>query len=73
MPVNDVIENIKEACTAAEAQINYIKTLVGKASDPRWLETDTDHNMMKTMAHSAVDIAITLTEAIKTEIPEPSP
>lgn len=69
MSVNQVLEDIKKACDDAEAQITYIRTLVGKASDPRWLETDPDHDMMKTMAHSAVDIAITLTQEIKAKIP----
>jgi len=73
MSVNEVLEDIKNACIFAEAQINYIKTLVGKASDPRWMATDPDHNMLKTMAHTAADIAITLTQAIKDEIPEPAP
>jgi len=71
MSVNEVIEDIKNACLDAEAQIHYVRTLVGKASDPRWLETDTDHDMMKVMAHSAVDVAITLTQEIKAKIPAP--
>lgn len=73
MSANQVIEGIINACIAAKDQIEYIQGLAGKASDLRWEATDPDHDMLKTMARSAADVAITLTAAVKAAIPEPGP
>jgi hypothetical protein len=73
MSSNQVIEGIVTACEAAKSQIDYIQSLAGKAADLRWEATDPDHDMLKTMARSAADVAITLTAAVKDAIPEPSP
>ena len=71
MSVEEVIEEIIVACEECISQVTFVQTLVGKSKDVKWLESDPNYTMMKTMAHTQADIIIQKAQNIKDKIPNP--
>lgn len=64
-----VPENIKSKCDELNVQVNFVKTLAGKAEDPKWEEVDPNYTRLREMAALASDKVVTLANELRALIP----
>lgn len=71
MSMQETIDDIRAKCEDAQNQLEFVKTLVGKAEDDKWPLADPGYTMLKTMAQTAADLAVTLAQTLRAAIPDP--
>lgn len=64
-----LIDDIMAKCDEVQAQAEFVKTLAGKASDPKWVEVDPGYTKLKAMAQVASDKVVTLANELRALIP----
>lgn len=64
-----LIEDVTAKCNQIQDQAEFVKTLAGKASDPKWVEVDPGYTRLKAMATLAADKVVTLANELKALIP----
>lgn len=65
-----IIENIKALCEDLAAEAEFLKTLAGKASDPKWETVDPGYVMLKSMAKVQANIVLDKAQALRDAIPD---
>lgn len=70
MNVTSIVEEIKDLCEEVQTEVEFLKTLAGKASDPKWAQIDPEYVMLKGMAQAQADIVIVKAQALRDAIPE---
>jgi len=65
-----IVEEIKALCKEVQDEAEFLKTLAGKATDPKWLTVDPGHGMLKIMARVQADAVLVKAQALKDAIPE---
>lgn len=55
-----LIEEIVAKCGEVQDSVEFLKTLAGKANDPKWVIVDPGYARLKEMARAQVDAVIVL-------------
>lgn len=64
-----LIEDIQALCGEVQDEAEFLKTLAGKASDPKWVTVDPGYTMLKDMARVQADVVLAKAQALKDAIP----
>lgn len=64
-----LIEDVIAKCEEIQAQTEFVKTLAGKAKDPKWVEVDPGYARLRVMAQLASDRVVTLANELRALIP----
>jgi len=65
-----LIEDIQALCGEVQDETEFLKTLAGKASDPKWVTVDPGYAKLKEMAHVQADIVLVKAQALRDAIPD---
>ena len=64
-----LVEDIVEKCQEVQEEIEFLKTLAGKAKDAKWPDVDPGYTMLKAMATTQADTIIAKAQELKALIP----
>jgi len=64
-----IVEDIVALCEEVQDEAEFLKTLAGKASDPKWVTVDPAYAKLKEMARIQADIILARAQALKDAIP----
>lgn len=65
-----LIEDIVEKCDEVQESAEFLKTLAGKAKDPKWAEDDPGLDNLQEMARSRADTIIVKAQELRALIPD---
>ena len=65
-----IIPEIKTLCEEVQVEAEFLKTLAGKANDPKWLIVDPGYAKLKEMAHIQANIVLAKAQALRDAIPD---
>jgi len=64
-----LVEQIVGKCEEVQGETEFLKTLAGKAKDPKWVQVDHGHDKLKAMARIQADTIMSKAQELKALIP----
>jgi len=65
-----IIEDIQTLCEELHGEAEFLKTLAGKAGDPRWFAVDPGYTRLKAMAQAQAVKVVAKAEELRAAIPD---